>query len=180
MLRYLSLQVACDITFGIFLISWVATRHILFIKVIISAYSDAPRLIPFDWIPERGYYLTHDVYVIFVSLLVSLEVRATPHPPLTIECQIGNRGGLTDGYTFASVLLLDHSKYLVLPYFRYRMARGHGLWSGRRSFRRRRVSHFSIYPSTDMPEQLSICCCAIKSTDNQIFFLSVEDVKKDR
>lgn len=83
MLRYLSLQVACDITFGIFLISWVATRHILFIKVIISAYSDAPRLIPFDWIPERGYYLTHDVYVIFVSLLVSLEVRATPHPPLT-------------------------------------------------------------------------------------------------
>lgn len=65
---------ACDIMFGLFLISWIATRHVLFIAVIVSAYSDAPRLIPFDWIPERGYYLTHDVYVAFVSLLVSLEV----------------------------------------------------------------------------------------------------------
>lgn len=29
----------------------------------------------FDWAPERGYYLTHDVYVAFVGLMMTLQVR---------------------------------------------------------------------------------------------------------
>lgn len=74
MLRYLAFPTLCDITFTFFLLSWFVTRHVLFIHVIYSAYADAPRLIPFDWIPERGYWLTKPVYTVFVGLLVSLQV----------------------------------------------------------------------------------------------------------
>ncbi|KAG6812329.1 hypothetical protein H0H92_003413 [Tricholoma furcatifolium] len=49
MIRYLDIsQFACDFTFGLFLVSWLVTRHILFIFAIVSTYRDAPRLIPYE------------------------------------------------------------------------------------------------------------------------------------
>ncbi|KAH9071606.1 longevity assurance proteins LAG1/LAC1 [Lactarius deliciosus] len=38
MLRYLSYQIACDVTFVWWMLSWFVTRHVLFCKVIASAY----------------------------------------------------------------------------------------------------------------------------------------------
>ena len=66
---------AANITFVFYALSWIMTRHILFIIVIYSAYKDAPRLIPFMWAPERGHYLTRDAYIAFVGLMVALQVN---------------------------------------------------------------------------------------------------------
>lgn len=75
MFRYLSLSSLCDATFVCFLLSWLVTRHFLFLFVIISTYKDAPRLLPMVWDPERGYFVTEEVLMGFNAMLVSLQVR---------------------------------------------------------------------------------------------------------
>lgn len=73
--RYLRFpDIAASITFGFYAISWIITRHVLFIIVIYSAYKDAPRLIPLVWEPEIGHYFTRNVQIGFVCLLVALQV----------------------------------------------------------------------------------------------------------
>jgi len=74
MLRYLQYQTACDAAFLWWMLSWFVTRHVLFCKVIASAYWDAPNQIEFGWSPERGHWLTKEVHKVFVSLLVVLEI----------------------------------------------------------------------------------------------------------
>jgi acyl-CoA-dependent ceramide synthase len=74
MLRYTSFPTLCDCAFGIFLVSWGLTRQVFFGMVVWSSYK-APALMPYKWIPEQGYWFTHQVYIAFVSLLVSLLVR---------------------------------------------------------------------------------------------------------
>lgn len=75
MLRYIDLSTLCDITFTFFLVSWVVTRHVLFIFAIVSTYYDCPRLIPFEWTPERDRYLSKPAWIVFVVLLCALQVR---------------------------------------------------------------------------------------------------------
>lgn len=99
MLRYLQSQPACDIVFVWWMLSWFVTRHVLFCKVIASAYWDAPNQIEFGWWPERGHWLTGEVHKVFVSLLVVLEVS--------------NVSTVHDAANFAFVQ--DYPEYLVLP-----------------------------------------------------------------
>jgi acyl-CoA-dependent ceramide synthase len=80
MLRYLSYQIACDVTFVWWMLSWFVTRHVLFCKVIATTYLDLPRQVEFGWKPDRGYSLTKEIHNIFVILLVILEVSAHIHP----------------------------------------------------------------------------------------------------
>ncbi|KAF8639648.1 hypothetical protein AX17_000913 [Amanita inopinata Kibby_2008] len=75
MIRYLGIsQVACDATFAIFLVSWLITRHVLFIFVIKSTYYDCPRVIGFVWDPEIGSYLSAPVWLGFTVLLFALQI----------------------------------------------------------------------------------------------------------
>lgn len=75
MMRYLDVrQIACDMTFAWFLVSWFVTRHILFMIVIISMIMDTPKVIRLKWVPEEGRYLGHTSYAIFSGLLVALQV----------------------------------------------------------------------------------------------------------
>ncbi|KAI0796838.1 longevity assurance proteins LAG1/LAC1 [Abortiporus biennis] len=74
MLRYLSLSTLCDITFGCFLLSWLVTRHFLFVIVIKSTYLDTARLIRFVWEPERDHYMTRGMYIGFVTMLTALQI----------------------------------------------------------------------------------------------------------
>ncbi|KAL5120824.1 Sphingosine N-acyltransferase lag1 [Pleosporales sp. CAS-2024a] len=52
LLKYMGYRTACDITFGIFVISWFVTRHILYMTVCWSIYFDTPRDM------AQGCYLT--------------------------------------------------------------------------------------------------------------------------
>ncbi|KAK6335911.1 sphingosine N-acyltransferase lag1 [Orbilia blumenaviensis] len=45
-LKYLKFRTTCDAAFGLFLLSWVYTRHYLFISVILSAQRDPVEIIP--------------------------------------------------------------------------------------------------------------------------------------
>lgn len=75
MIRYIEVsQFACDLTFAWFLVSWLVTRHVLFLFAIISTYRDCPRLIPHKWAPEEGRYLSYPAWLVFVSLLSALQV----------------------------------------------------------------------------------------------------------
>jgi len=74
-MRYLNIsQLACDLTFAWFLVSWLITRHVLFLFAIVSTYTDCPRLIPFEWTPERGRYLSKVAWIVFCTLLSALQV----------------------------------------------------------------------------------------------------------
>ena len=75
MLRYLGFSTCCDITFVLFMLSWLVTRHILFLFAIKSTYYDAPRIIPRVWDPSTGHFMTKGVYVAFNAMLISLQVR---------------------------------------------------------------------------------------------------------
>lgn len=75
MLRYVGLYTLCDMTFAFFLLSWLITRHVLFVIAIKSAWFDSVRLVPENgWAPERGAYFSDFTHKSFVSLLVFLEV----------------------------------------------------------------------------------------------------------
>lgn len=75
MLRYVGLYTLCDITFAFFLLSWLITRHVLFVIAIKSVWFDAVRLVPGNgWAPERGAYFSDFTRKTFVSLLVFLEI----------------------------------------------------------------------------------------------------------
>jgi len=74
MLRYLSFQTACDVTFVWWMLSWIVTRHVLFSKAIASTYWDAPIEINLGWRPEESHWATQEVLTVFVYLLVILEV----------------------------------------------------------------------------------------------------------
>lgn len=45
MLKYLGFQTLCDYAFGVFILLWIVTKHILFVKVTFSAMFDAQNLI---------------------------------------------------------------------------------------------------------------------------------------
>ncbi|GLB33753.1 putative longevity-assurance protein [Lyophyllum shimeji] len=75
MIRYIEIsQFACDLTFGWFLISWLVTRHVLFLISIISTYKDAPKLIPLKWSPEEGRYLNETSWIGFLAALLALQI----------------------------------------------------------------------------------------------------------
>ncbi|KEF60460.1 uncharacterized protein A1O9_02021 [Exophiala aquamarina CBS 119918] len=46
-LKYLHFNVACDIAFGIFIVTWFITRHALYMTVLYSIYSDIPQEIQY-------------------------------------------------------------------------------------------------------------------------------------
>lgn len=75
MIRYLSIsQLATDAVFGLFMVSWFVTRHLLFPIVIWSTTFDLPVNIPYLLDKERGFYLTRSAHMVFVGALLALQV----------------------------------------------------------------------------------------------------------
>lgn len=75
MLKYLGYpQALCDTFFGIFMVSWFVTRHVLFIVAIKTTIVDAPKLVNLHWDPETGHYLSRGSLNMFILCLVALQV----------------------------------------------------------------------------------------------------------
>jgi len=75
MCRYMNVsQVICDSLFGLFLVSWFITRHVLFTLVIISTYTDLPRVVGLEWDPEHGRFLSREYWIIFCACLTALQI----------------------------------------------------------------------------------------------------------
>ncbi|KAI0861550.1 longevity-assurance protein [Xylaria cubensis] len=45
-LKYLGFTTICDVIFGVFLVTWLITRHVIYLMVCYSVYNDSPRLMP--------------------------------------------------------------------------------------------------------------------------------------
>jgi acyl-CoA-dependent ceramide synthase len=74
MLRYLGFTTLCDWAFGIFLLTWVITRHVFFPKIILSVAFEAPKYVSYSWKPEAGLFWTRTTHCVLVGLMVGLQV----------------------------------------------------------------------------------------------------------
>lgn len=74
MIKYMGGALSCDIVFGLFMVAWLVTRHILFMLVITSIYMDMPKRSALRWDPPNGYYVSNNIYIAFVVLMALLQV----------------------------------------------------------------------------------------------------------
>jgi acyl-CoA-dependent ceramide synthase len=47
LLKYMGMQTACDIAFGVFMLSWFVARHVFYLAVCWSIYADVPVEMPY-------------------------------------------------------------------------------------------------------------------------------------
>jgi very-long-chain ceramide synthase len=82
MVRYLDVsQMATDALFGIFMVSWFVTRHVLFVFAILSTMFESNTYIPRIIDHERGMYMDDRAYVGFVTMLWALQVSFSALDP---------------------------------------------------------------------------------------------------
>lgn len=62
-------------TFFLFTVTWVYTRHWLFLKIIWSVVAVAPTKLPLIWDPSNGYFCNYTwSMTFFLGILISLEI----------------------------------------------------------------------------------------------------------
>ncbi|CAG8556677.1 3242_t:CDS:2 [Diversispora eburnea] len=74
MIKYLKFNKICDFIFGLFIISWLITRHYFYGHIIYSAWTEPQKYLEFKWSPEEDYYLTKNVQIFFLILFISLQI----------------------------------------------------------------------------------------------------------
>ena len=74
MLKYCGFETACDISFGLLMISWVVTRHFFYGYIVYSLWFESRQYIELKWVPEEEYYFSANVKGIYLSLLISLQL----------------------------------------------------------------------------------------------------------
>lgn len=66
--------VIADVTFALFLLSWVITRHVLFAVLLYSVIMESRVYLPLELRPRDGYFFNVEIYLVFVGLLSALQV----------------------------------------------------------------------------------------------------------
>ncbi|KAI9882597.1 MAG: hypothetical protein M1823_005660 [Watsoniomyces obsoletus] len=54
LLKYLHFQMACDVAFAVFMVSWVVARHVLYMMVVFSVYGDTQDAMHFACYDQNG------------------------------------------------------------------------------------------------------------------------------
>ncbi|KAG9296534.1 hypothetical protein G9A89_015126 [Geosiphon pyriformis] len=73
MLKYLNFTKMCDILFGVFMVSWVITRHYFYGYIIYSTWVQPGQYIETKWSYEEEHYFTQGVQWFFLALFLSLQ-----------------------------------------------------------------------------------------------------------
>ncbi|KAJ2809265.1 Sphingosine N-acyltransferase lag1 [Coemansia guatemalensis] len=74
-MRYLKMEKLSEVGFAIFILSWIYTRHYLYIKIMLSIIYESQQYIPKDmWYPEEGAYYNANVQLAFSILLGVLQL----------------------------------------------------------------------------------------------------------
>ncbi|CAG8450382.1 2617_t:CDS:2 [Scutellospora calospora] len=73
MLKYLRFNMFCDVLFGIFMVSWLVTRHYIYGHIIYSTWTEPLLYIEYKWVPEEDYYFTKNVQRFFLFLFCILQ-----------------------------------------------------------------------------------------------------------
>jgi len=75
LLKYTHFQTITDYSFGIFFISWIITRHILYFYLLKSVIYESLELIEKkEWLPSEGNFYSLWVWRYFVALFVGLQI----------------------------------------------------------------------------------------------------------
>ncbi|KAJ2083620.1 Sphingosine N-acyltransferase lag1 [Coemansia sp. RSA 988] len=74
-LRYLKMEKLSVTSFVVFILSWIYTRHYLYMKIMLSIINESRQYIPKDmWHPEKGAYASTNVLLVFSILLGVLQL----------------------------------------------------------------------------------------------------------
>ncbi|KAI9136950.1 TLC domain-containing protein, partial [Paraphysoderma sedebokerense] len=73
-LRYLKFQKACDFTFVVFVLSWIYSRHFVYLYIVRSIFVDVIAVIDPVWDPKNEIYLSYGVATVFMILFVGLKI----------------------------------------------------------------------------------------------------------
>ncbi|KAJ1658272.1 Sphingosine N-acyltransferase lag1 [Dispira simplex] len=73
-LRYIKMQLLCDILFGIFVIVWIITRHIIYGALLYSLYDESMILLHTPPANPVEFYYSHKTRVYFLTLLIALQL----------------------------------------------------------------------------------------------------------
>ncbi|KAI5479282.1 longevity-assurance protein [Pseudohyphozyma bogoriensis] len=80
LLVYTNRPKMADGVFGLFLISWVVTRHIIYPKLLWSVAFELPEILPHDWRPREGYFNSYWSHMGFTLLLGVLQASLRRAP----------------------------------------------------------------------------------------------------
>lgn len=72
--NYAGWQAASDVTFAVFFLLWIVTRHVIFGRIIWSIIAEAPTILPFGWSSREGYFWSKRTYWAFIGLLGMLQL----------------------------------------------------------------------------------------------------------
>lgn len=73
MFKYIGWQQASDVTFAVFFVLWILTRHVLFGRILWSLYG-APDTLEYRWSSAEGYFFSRRTYIGFFALLGALQL----------------------------------------------------------------------------------------------------------
>ncbi|EPY50811.1 sphingosine N-acyltransferase Lag1 [Schizosaccharomyces cryophilus OY26] len=75
MIKYLGFGKICDYLFGLFMVSWIYSRHYLYYRILKVVITSAPNIIGgFNVDFSKGYIFNEQIYYAFVFLLFSLQL----------------------------------------------------------------------------------------------------------
>ncbi|KAJ1956952.1 Sphingosine N-acyltransferase lag1 [Dispira parvispora] len=72
-LRYIKMQLLCDILFGVFVIVWIITRHIIYGIIVYSIYDESVVLLHAAPENPEEFYYSYPGRAYFLTLLISLQ-----------------------------------------------------------------------------------------------------------
>ncbi|BGP13686.1 hypothetical protein JCM10213_002254 [Rhodosporidiobolus nylandii] len=71
--KYTGKEMASDATFAVFLVTWIATRHVIFGRILWSVVTEPQTVLEYAWRSRDGYYFSHNVQRSFTLLLAALQ-----------------------------------------------------------------------------------------------------------
>lgn len=74
MFKYTGWHQASDVTFAVFFVLWILTRHVIFGRIIYSIVYESSRVLEYRWSSAEGYFWSRGTYYGFVALLVALQL----------------------------------------------------------------------------------------------------------
>ncbi|KWU41730.1 longevity assurance proteins LAG1/LAC1, partial [Rhodotorula sp. JG-1b] len=72
--KYSGWHQASDVTFAVFFVLWILTRHVIFGRIIYSIVYEASQVLEYRWSSDEGYFWSRRTYYGFVALLVALQL----------------------------------------------------------------------------------------------------------
>ncbi|ORX92973.1 longevity assurance proteins LAG1/LAC1 [Basidiobolus meristosporus CBS 931.73] len=72
--RYCGLETAPNVTFGIFVVGWLFSRHYVFAHIVYSIWADPDIYGVIGWNPDKGHYFNRTAQMFFLSLFAALQI----------------------------------------------------------------------------------------------------------